>query len=62
MLIDFRRAGLGPQRADVCVIGGGAAGMTLAMEIAKHSVIVLESGGLEFDAKARRYSDMRVSP
>lgn len=55
MLIDFRRAGLGPQlEADVCVIGGGAAGITIANEIANHSVIVLESGGLEFDPKIQK--------
>ena len=55
MLIDFRRAGLGPHlEADVCVIGGGAAGITIANEISNHSVIVLESGGLEFDPQVQR--------
>jgi len=37
--------------ADVCVIGGGAAGITIALEFANSncSLIVLESGGLELD-------------
>ena len=38
----------------MCVIGGGAAGITIANEIANHSVIVLESGGLEFDPKIQK--------
>lgn len=38
--------------ADVCVIGAGPAGITLAREFAnqKFSVCILESGGLEIDA------------
>ena len=38
-------------RADVCIVGGGAAGITIARELAgtKHSVILLESGTFEFD-------------
>lgn len=37
--------------ADLCIIGSGAAGITLAREFAGsgHSVIVLEAGGLTFD-------------
>ena len=37
-------------RADVCIVGAGAAGITLARELAggSHSVVVLESGGFEF--------------
>ena len=36
---------------DVCIIGAGAAGITLAREFARHSfrVCLLESGGLEFE-------------
>lgn len=39
-------------RADVCVIGGGPAGITVAAELAEgpFEVILLESGGLEADA------------
>ena len=38
--------------ADVCIIGGGAAGITMARELAggRLRVMLLESGGFEFDA------------
>jgi choline dehydrogenase-like flavoprotein len=37
--------------ADVCIIGGGAAGITLARELSdgRRKVVLLESGGFEFD-------------
>lgn len=40
-----------PQR-DVCIIGGGAAGITLARRLVTrgHSVCLLEAGGLDYDA------------
>ena len=36
-------------KSDVCVVGGGAAGLTLARELASRGVdvIVLEGGGLK---------------
>ena len=36
---------------DVCIVGGGAAGVTLARRLAakNHQVILLESGGLDFE-------------
>ena len=42
--------------ADVCIVGGGAAGLTVARGLrgAKARVIVLESGGLTADKKAKR--------
>ncbi|HEX9643259.1 MAG TPA: FAD-dependent oxidoreductase, partial [Acidimicrobiia bacterium] len=38
-------------RADVCVVGGGAAGITVARDLRESglTVVVLESGGLEHD-------------
>jgi choline dehydrogenase-like flavoprotein len=41
--------------ADLCVIGAGAAGITLALELASspHRVIILESGGFDFDAETQ---------
>jgi choline dehydrogenase-like flavoprotein len=38
--------------ADVCIVGAGAAGITLAREFlgTSHSVVVLESGGMEIEA------------
>jgi choline dehydrogenase-like flavoprotein len=37
--------------ADVCIIGGGAAGITLARELSdgRRKVVILESGGFEYD-------------
>jgi len=52
MLIDLRQlAGDEQFEADVCVAGAGAAGVTLARELAAagHSVIVAESGGLAYE-------------
>ena len=56
MLIDFREVHpVGQFDADVCVIGAGAAGITIARELAgtQHSVIVIESGGLDFDERVQ---------
>jgi choline dehydrogenase-like flavoprotein len=41
--------------ADVCIVGGGAAGITLAREFAGQpfQVLLLESGGFEFDEAAQ---------
>src|SRR5918992_3148273 len=48
--------------ADVCIAGGGAAGMTLAMDLMASglSVIVLESGGLRREAETQPLSDGRM--
>jgi choline dehydrogenase-like flavoprotein len=39
----------------VCIVGGGVAGITLALELAKSKikVMLLESGGLEFDSQTQ---------
>jgi choline dehydrogenase-like flavoprotein len=56
MLLDFRAAAL-PElhQADLCIIGGGAAGIAIAREFidSGRSVILLESGGLEPDARVQ---------
>ena len=52
MLLDFRETGArGIFEADLCVIGAGAAGIAIARELGgtRHSVVVLESGGLALD-------------
>ncbi len=52
MIIDFRELDSGSQfDAEVCVVGAGAAGITLALELAQLDVdvCVLESGGLSFE-------------
>jgi choline dehydrogenase-like flavoprotein len=47
---------------DVCVIGGGPAGITLARELARGSaeVCVLESGGLGFEADTQELCEAEV--
>ena len=42
-------------RAEVCVVGGGAAGITVATELARNgiSVIVLEGGGRRFEERSQ---------
>lgn len=42
--------------ADVCIVGGGPAGITMAMELAKtgKSILLLESGGMEPSDEAQR--------
>lgn len=56
MLIDFREAAA-PELldADLCIVGGGAAGIAIAREFIDSgwSVVVLESGGLESDARVQ---------
>jgi choline dehydrogenase-like flavoprotein len=43
-------------RADLCIVGGGAAGITLARELigAPFRVLLLESGGLRFERRPQR--------
>ena len=54
MLIDARTFSNGHLvEADICLIGAGAAGIAMAHELAKgkHRVVLLESGGFEYDTK-----------
>lgn len=61
MLIDARdlesgsHVGTDAFAADVCIVGAGAAGITVALELerAGHTVVLLESGGLEFDERVQ---------
>lgn len=51
--------------ADICVVGAGAAGITLALELegAGFDVLVLESGGFEFDGDVQDlYGGETVNP
>lgn len=50
-------------RADLCIVGGGAAGITIARELAGGplDVVLLESGGLEADAGAHSMNEGEVS-
>ncbi len=52
MIIDFREMDDGTRlQADICIVGAGAAGIALAVELAKTGadILVLESGGREFE-------------
>lgn len=56
MLIDFKTAEVGSLlQADICVIGGGPAGIAIARDFigTGRSVILLESGGLQFDREVQ---------
>jgi choline dehydrogenase-like flavoprotein len=51
MFVDGRNLNGAEITADVCIIGAGAAGISLAMEFIGHglSVVLLESGDFDFD-------------
>lgn len=56
MFIDARTLPEGTTlEADICIIGGGAAGITLARDLAGggHKTILFESGGFTFDQKTQ---------
>jgi choline dehydrogenase-like flavoprotein len=49
--------------ADVCLVGAGAAGITLALELAEHdfSVVLLESGGMKPEKADQELNDGEVA-
>ena len=57
MLIDLAKepAAAGAAESDICIVGSGAAGLTLARRLTQqgHSVTLLESGGLDFEEKTQ---------
>ncbi len=60
MLIDARTLSAGTSlEADICIIGAGAAGLTLAREFNGRGprVVILESGGLVFDGPTQALYD-----
>jgi choline dehydrogenase-like flavoprotein len=62
MIVDFEFfQGDAVFEADVCIVGAGPAGLTLAHELAgtAHQVVVLEAGGLTRDATAQQLYDGR---
>jgi choline dehydrogenase-like flavoprotein len=49
--------------ADICIVGGGPAGITLALQYARQSgikVALIESGGIEFDAETQELAHSDV--
>ena len=64
MIIDARtEAPDGPIDCDVLIVGGGPAGITLAMELQSTGarIVVLESGGTDFDERAQLLNDGRLT-
>ena len=64
MFIDARRLEADAEIiADIAIVGAGAAGITLAVELAASGrrVALLESGGLEFDPETQRLYDGALS-
>ncbi|HLF32441.1 MAG TPA: FAD-dependent oxidoreductase, partial [Xanthomonadales bacterium] len=60
VLLDLRAATENPVfEADVCVIGAGIAGLTIARRFLNQDtrVVVLESGGLRYDEQAQEFND-----
>jgi hypothetical protein len=58
MLIDFRSGGNEhPESAETLIVGSGAVGLTLAVELARagRQVIMLEAGGRGVDVESQRY-------
>ena len=55
MFLDARRLDQTDLRTDVCIVGAGAAGITVARELANTpvSVLLLELGGEEYDAETQ---------
>jgi choline dehydrogenase-like flavoprotein len=71
MILDGSLLGNGAVvEADICIVGAGAAGITLAMEFldSGYTVILLESGGLDLEAEAQALnqgscvSDWKIDP
>ena len=65
MFIDFRNIETGTVvESDLCVIGAGAAGITIAREFIGEElrICLLESGGLDFEAQTQSLCRFAQSP
>lgn len=59
MLINARSLQSGEIKKEICIIGAGPAGISLAREFINHhlDVGIIESGGFEFDSKVQSLAD-----
>jgi choline dehydrogenase-like flavoprotein len=63
-IVDLREAPpAGPIETDVCVIGAGAAGLTVATELGRagHDVVLLESGGFAPEEETQALNDVELA-
>ena len=64
MIIDGRQVAAGSLvEADLCIVGAGPAGISLAIQYANQSAIsvaLIESGGMEFDAETQELAHSEV--
>jgi len=63
MILDLERVdGISRPWADVCVIGTGAAGITMAVELSRLGmrVLLLEGGGLNFEDASQQLYDSEI--
>lgn len=63
MILDLEQLGTGSFESDVCIVGAGAAGITLARQLAAFGVstVLLESGGLAPEARTQALYDGEVT-
>src|SRR6266487_1257055 len=63
MIIDARRLDESADvRGSIAIVGGGAAGITLALELAEHfkDVLLLESGATDFEKETQELYDGKL--
>ena len=63
MIEDFNEFGDGTcVKADICIIGSGAAGITIAREFlgTRHKIVVLEGGGFDPEADSQKLYESEV--
>ncbi|MDX1736421.1 MAG: GMC family oxidoreductase [Halioglobus sp.] len=63
MIVDGRERDGATFEGDVCVVGAGAAGLTLAVNLARRGVrvVLVESGGLKFDPQTQALLEVELS-
>jgi choline dehydrogenase-like flavoprotein len=59
MILDLMEYEHSDIQSDICIIGGGAAGISIANEFnnSKFRTVILESGSLDYDSKIQELYD-----